>query len=219
MLARQAFSDRLVRRVCLVAVGLVFPLAAPSVATASRAPTAGERAAISRAVYSSPRTRLVPDKAFAVVFIRISTVGPWAKGELVARRGYAGVVQPATVVLSRSVLGWSVRAIGGSDSLICTVSPRMVARDLAIACPPFAPSRRACGDVYRRLPGLFDVVATGVSCLTARSIARAYFANVRPVAYIRGFRCTYRLLGGDYADGTCTGSGGRRISFRFGGYG
>jgi hypothetical protein len=112
--------------VALVALAL----AAPSFA--ARNPRAGERAAMSRAVKHSRLTSAVPGYEYTVRGIRVSTKGPFARGETVGVGRYKGVVQPAFVLLKKSKGHWRLIDIGGD--LSCRDAPHAVFRDLRLPC-------------------------------------------------------------------------------------
>jgi hypothetical protein len=110
----------------LTAVALVALVMAAS-ATAARAPTKHEAAAISHALHASSATRAV--KCFHVRHIVISTKGPWARASVVpCRHG-----ETALAVLQLRRRHWRVRDIGTADTG-CTVAPRRVRIDLKLIC-------------------------------------------------------------------------------------
>jgi hypothetical protein len=113
-----------------VVVALAALAAAPSLA--ARNPRPGERAAISRAVKHSRLTSAVPDYEYTVRGIRVSTKGPFAKGETFGVGSYKSVVQPAFVLLKKSKGHWRLIDIGGD--LSCRDAPHAVFRDLRLPC-------------------------------------------------------------------------------------
>jgi hypothetical protein len=117
------------------ALAAVVALAALALATpsfASRNPKPGERTAISRAVKHSRLTSAVPDYEYTVRGIRVSTKGPFAKGEIFGVGRYKNMVQPAFVLLKKSKGHWRLIDIGGD--LSCRDAPRAVFRDLRLPC-------------------------------------------------------------------------------------
>jgi hypothetical protein len=107
-------------------------LAAAAPSLAARKPRPGERAAISRAVKHSRLTRAVPDYEYTVRGIRVSTKGPYAKGEVFGVGRYKDVVQPAFVLLRKKQSRWRLIDIGGD--LSCRDAPHAVFKDLRLYC-------------------------------------------------------------------------------------
>lgn len=96
-------------------------------ATAERAPTKHEVAAISHALHSSSATHAV--KCFHVRNVAISTKGPWARARVVrCRHG-----DNALAVLQLRRARWRVRDIGTAD-VGCSVAPRRIRIDLKLNC-------------------------------------------------------------------------------------
>ncbi|MGZ6637575.1 MAG: hypothetical protein ACXVII_32350 [Solirubrobacteraceae bacterium] len=96
-------------------------------ATAERARTKNEAAAISHALHISSATSAV--KCFHVRHVVISTEGPWSRARIVpCRRG-----DRALAVLQLRRGHWRVRDIGTAD-VGCTVAPRRVRIDLDLIC-------------------------------------------------------------------------------------
>lgn len=97
-------------------------------ATASRAPTKSERAAISKALHKSSATGAV--HCFSVRQVVVSTVAPWARGRIFPCGGDG---DHALAVLQRSHGHWRVRDLGTSG-VGCTVAPKKVRLDLKLDC-------------------------------------------------------------------------------------
>ena len=128
----------------LLGLGLAVTLGAlmlPQAASASRLPTPLEAARIGVAVHTSALTVHLPDDAYFVTLMRVSTVGPWAKGRLMPRPGRN--VDAATVVLSRAGIGWRLRDVGTVD-VGCGIVPFAVRRDLLLSCRVVGPTFVSC---------------------------------------------------------------------------
>ena len=165
-------------------------LMAPSAAWASRPPTALEAARIGVAVHTSPLTVHVPDDAYFVTLMRVSTVGPWARARIMPRPGRA--VQAATVVLSRAGIGWRLRDVGTVD-VGCGIVPLAVRRDLLLGCRAVGPSFVSCVPPQ---PTQHQLHAYRVACLTARRVAQAIFSlpPSRDAHPLPGWSCLHRPI-------------------------
>jgi hypothetical protein len=204
------------RRRCRLGLALVVALGAlmaPSAAWASRPPTPLEAARIGVAVHTSSLTVHVPDNAYFVTLIRVSTVGPWAKGRIMARPGHT--VDAATVVLSRAGIGWRLRDVGTLD-VGCGIVPLAVRRDLLLGCRVVGPSFVSCVPPQ---PTQHQLHAYRVSCITARRVAQAIFSlppsrDAHPLA---GWSCLQRPIvqpGGIHSVyWSCTHAGSWRVTW------
>jgi hypothetical protein len=175
----------------LLGLGLAVTLGAlmlPQAASASRAPTALEAARIGVAVHTSPLTVHLPDDAYFVTLMRVSTVGPWARARIMPRPGRS--VDAATVVLSRAGIGWRLRDVGTVD-VGCGIVPFAVRRDLLLSCRAVGPSFVSCVPPQ---PTQHQLHAYRVSCLTARRVAMAIFSlpPSRDAHPLPGWSCLQR---------------------------
>ncbi|HEX2396598.1 MAG TPA: hypothetical protein VHI73_00505 [Solirubrobacteraceae bacterium] len=161
------------RRRSRLGLGLALALGvlmAPPAAWASRPPTALEASRIATAVHNSALTVHVPDAAYTIGFIRVSTIGPWARARIVPRPDR--VVQSATAVLSRVGTTWRLRDVGTVD-VGCGIVPFAVRRDLLLGCRAVGPTFVSCVPPQ---PTQHQLHAYRVSCLTARRVAMAVFS-------------------------------------------
>ena len=126
LFARSLVSGRLAMLIPLAALATAAPC------LAARNPRPGERVAITRAVKHSRLTSAVPDYEYAVRGVRVSTVGPYAKGKTVGVAQYKNRVQPAFVLLKRKQGHWRLIDIGGE--LSCRDASAAVFRDLGLHC-------------------------------------------------------------------------------------
>jgi hypothetical protein len=175
----------------LLGLGLAVTLGAlmlPQAASASRLPTALEAARIGVAVHTSPLTVHLPDDAYFVTLMRVSTVGPWARARIMPRPGRS--VDAATVVLSRAGIGWRLRDVGTVD-VGCGIVPFAVRRDLLLSCRAVGPSFVSCVPPQ---PTQHQLHAYRVSCLTARRVAQAIFSlpPSRDAHPLPGWSCLQR---------------------------
>lgn len=117
----------------VVIVAAIAVLAVPA-AFAARSPSLRERTAIINAVKASRLTSAVRDNEYSVRRIRVSTVGPYARGEVFGVGRYRNTVQPASVLLHKRQRRWHLVDIGGV--LSCRDASSSVLRDLQISCVP-----------------------------------------------------------------------------------
>jgi hypothetical protein len=181
------------KRRSLLGFGLVLALAAlmlPQAASASRLPTPLEAARIGVAVHTSSLTVHVPDDAYFVTSMRVSTVGPWARARIMPRPGRS--VEAATVVLSRAGIGWRLRDVGTVD-VGCGIVPFAVRRDLLLGCRAVGPTFLSCVPPQ---PTQHQLHAYRVSCLTARRVAQAIFSlpPSRDAHPLPGWSCLHRAI-------------------------
>jgi hypothetical protein len=106
-------------------------LAITAAASAHRAPTKSESAAITAALHK-PNVGVRRGLCFHVRNIVISTAGPWARATLAPCNKNHG--DTALAVLRRVHWQWRVRDVG-TAGVGCTVAPARVRRDLRLVCP------------------------------------------------------------------------------------
>ena len=123
----------------LAATALIVGVAAVP-ASASKAPTAAQKAAITKAVKTTPvgGVNKTPKAWYVVDRIRISTVSKnWALAWQTATKAGENKFQPAYFILVNpaGTKGWTVVDVG--TALVgCGIAPNAVVKDLIGACPP-----------------------------------------------------------------------------------
>jgi len=123
----------------LAATALIAGVAAVP-ASASKAPTAAQKAAITKAVKTTPvgGVNKTPKAWYVVDRIRISTVSKnWALAWQTATKAGENKFQPAYFILVNpaGTKGWTVVDVG--TALVgCGIAPNAVVKDLIGACPP-----------------------------------------------------------------------------------
>lgn len=111
----------------VLACALVLVL--PTVASARRAPTKAERAAIKAAAERSKQTAYL--SCLEVDHVKVSTKGPWAGATI---RSCDDPNDAIFGVFSRKPTGrWKLRRTG-NGSVGCDVAPARVQRDLDLGC-------------------------------------------------------------------------------------
>jgi hypothetical protein len=109
-------------------------------ASAAKAPTAAQKAAITRAVKTTPvgGVNQTPKAWYRVDRIKISSVSKnWAIAWQTATKAGRGKFQPAYFILVNpaGTKGWMVVDVG--TALVgCGIAPNAVVKDLIGACPP-----------------------------------------------------------------------------------
>jgi len=112
----------------LCALGSALLWSAP--AGAERAPSRAERAALVRdGVCHRPRSYC---RGARVVFVRVSTKGPYALVGVAARRGFVHIYQGNTVLLRGHGRRWRIVSTISGEGVPCTVPPA-VREDLQLA--------------------------------------------------------------------------------------
>ena len=131
------------RAITRIAAALAAVLIAAAPAAASKRPTAGQAAAITRAVQTSPVGGInrVPRDRYVVSHRRISTVSTsWAYAQLQPRKRFESTFQSAYAMLVHlaGTRTWVVVDLG-SAQVGCGIVPSTVIADLVGAdagCPP-----------------------------------------------------------------------------------
>jgi hypothetical protein len=131
------------RTACIAAAAALSLLVAAPLAAASKRPTAGQAAAITRAVHTSIVGGIdrVPRNRYVVSHRRISTVEPrWAYAQLQPRKRFQDTFQSSYVMLVNlaGTRTWVVVDLG-SAQVGCGVVPAAVISDLLggdAGCPP-----------------------------------------------------------------------------------
>jgi hypothetical protein len=108
---------------------MLLPLALVSTASAVRPAKPGERAAIKRAIRNSPLTRAVPDSAYRIRRVRVSTINRRYSAARVV--GTESWVQDANALMRKRNGRW--RLLDLSNGGGCR-APVEVARDLDLPC-------------------------------------------------------------------------------------